>query len=124
MRGAEMLNPCPFLTWLLCTGGRLHYFEDRTRGLRLALGGVRVSRRSYGVVGSSRTSGALDNLDWSSVSHKCRIWVWEGRRGYLGSYTRGGGHCQCGHRPTVLACCLTHNNLHDARAAHHGGGCE
>lgn len=121
MTCAETIKPRPFLTWLLCIWRRLHYFEDRTRGLGLALGGVRVSRRSYGVVGSSRTRGALNNLDWSSVSHKCRIWVWG--RGYLRSYTRRGGHCQCGHGPTVLACCLTHNNLHNAWAAHHGGGC-
>ncbi len=35
--------------------------------MRLVGGGARVSRRSYGVVGGSRTRGALGNLQWSSV---------------------------------------------------------
>lgn len=71
-------------------------------------------------MGSGRTRGALGDLQWSRVSNRCggmRVW----RGGGLGNNTRGRGHCQCGHRPALLACCLTHNDLHNARAAHHGG---
>lgn len=88
----------------------------------LVWGGGRVSRRSYGVVGGSRTRGALGNLQWSSVSDGGGAGVRVQGRGSLRSNPRGRGHCQCGHRPALLACCLTHNDLHDARAAHHGGG--
>lgn len=80
-----------------------------------------VSRRSYGVVGGSRASGALGNLQRSGVSDRGCVGVRVLGKGGLGSDTRGRGHCQCGHRPALLACCLTHDDLDDAGAAHHGG---
>lgn len=88
----------------------------------LVRGGARVAGRSYGVVGGSGTRGALGNLQWSSVSDRGCVGVRVRGRGCLGSNTRGRGHCQRWHRPALLACCLSHNDLHDAGAAHHGGG--
>lgn len=69
---------------------------------------------------SGRTRGALGNLQWSGVSDGggVGVRVWGGGR----RDTRGRGHGQRGHGPALLACCLTHNDLHDAGAAHHGGG--
>lgn len=88
----------------------------------LVWGRAGVSGRSHGVVGGSGTRGALGNLQWSCVSDRGCVGVGVRGRGCLRSNTRGRGHSQGGHRPAVLACCLTHNNLHDAGAAHHGGG--
>lgn len=81
-----------------------------------------VAGGSDGVVGGSRAGGALGDLQWSSVSDRGCVGVRVRGRGCLRSNTGGRGHCQCGHRPALLACCLTHDDLHDARAAHHGGG--
>lgn len=88
----------------------------------LVRGGARDSGRCYGVVGSGGTRGALGNLQWSSVSDRGGVGVRVRGRGGLRSNTRGRGHSQCGHGPTLLACCLTHYDLHDAGAAHQGRG--
>jgi len=63
-----------------------------------------VSGRSYGVVGSSRTRGAWSNLQWSNVPDRSGVGVRVQGRGCLRKNTRGRGHSQCGHRPTLLAC--------------------
>lgn len=70
----------------------------------LVRGGARVSGRSYGVVGSSRTRGALGNLQWSSVADRGCVGVGVQGRGCLRSNTGGRGHCERGHRPALLAC--------------------
>lgn len=88
----------------------------------LVRGGAGVPGRSYGVVSGSRTRGALRDLQWSSVSDRGCVGVRVRGRGGLRDNAGGRGHCQRGHRPALLACCLTHNDLHDAGAAHHGGG--
>ena len=55
-------------------------------------------------MGSSRTRGALDNLQRSSVSDSGCDGVGVQGRGSLGNNTRGRGHCQGGHRAALLAC--------------------
>lgn len=71
-------------------------------------------------MGSSRTRGALGNLQGASISDRCDKGVGMGMKGKGRSDTRGRGHCQGGHRPTLLACGLSHNDLHNTCAAHHG----
>lgn len=73
-------------------------------------------------MGGGGTRGALGNLQWSSVSDRGRAGVRVRGGGCLRSNTGGRGHGQRGHGPAFLACCLPHDDLHNAGAAHHGGG--
>lgn len=70
--------------------------------------------------GGGGARGALGDLQWSGGSDRGRVGV----RVQGGQRSNAGGrsHSQRGHRPAVLACCLTHNDLHHTGAAHNGGG--
>lgn len=112
------------LTWLHWDWlGGLHYFEDGTRRVGLVRGGAKASGRRYGVMGGGGTGGAVGDLQGRGGSDRGCVDMGVQREGGLGGDTRGRGHCQCGHRPALLACCLTHNDLDHAGAAHQRGGC-
>lgn len=87
-------------------------------------GGAMASGRRYGVMGGGGTRGAVGDLEGGGGSNGGGVGMRvQGGWGGLGGHARGRGHCQCGHGPALLACCLTHNDLDHAGAAHQRRGC-
>lgn len=82
-----------------------------------------ASGRRYGVMGGGGTGGAVGDLKRCGGSDGGGVGVEVQGGGGLGGDTRGRGHGQRGHRPALLACCLTHNDLDHAGAAHQRRGC-
>ena len=109
----EAQNTMAVLTWLLHHGGwrGLHHLKDGAGRLGQGRGGAWDPRGSHGVGGGGGSRCALGDRQRGPDGGELQ-------RGHAGR--RGDG--QGGHRPALLASGLAHDDLHDARAAHHGGG--